>query len=279
MSENLMGSGVMIGSGEEGNVQVSGIRTWRKFARKVRSRGCNLLKRLDDFPDSILITGCQRSGTTMLSRIITRSEGMVNYWFGRDDELAAALILAGVVEHTPRGRYCFQTTYLNECVGEYYQHDNGHRLVWVLRNPFSVVHSMLHNWKDFALNELFEACGSDLLDERDRRLYDWFGVWGVRRLKRACLAYCGKTSQIFELKRRLSNRVVVLDYDELVQRKQGILPELYRFLDLPYRSVYGEWIHGRSVDKRQSLSPREHAIVESTCLPVYEKAKKLVSWS
>jgi Holliday junction resolvasome RuvABC ATP-dependent DNA helicase subunit len=40
---------------------------------------------------------------------------MVDFSSGEDDELDAALILAGFVEHTPRGRYCFQTTYLNIC--------------------------------------------------------------------------------------------------------------------------------------------------------------------
>jgi hypothetical protein len=244
----------------------------------VRSRGCCLLARLDEFPNSILITGCQRSGTTMLSRIITGSEGMVNYWFGPDDELDAALILSGVVEHVPRGRYCFQTTYLNECLHEYFVHNNGHRLIWVLRHPFSVVHSMLHNWKDFALNELFVACAADLLDERERKLFNWLGVWGVSRLKRACLAYCGKVSQVFELHRRMAkDRLIVVEYDGLVSNKEEILPELYRFVELPYRPLYAEMIHSKSLGKYSALSGKERAMVEATCISVYEEARKLVS--
>ena len=46
------------------------IKRWPQFEKKVRLRGVELLKRLDDFPDSILVTGCQRSGTTMLTKII-----------------------------------------------------------------------------------------------------------------------------------------------------------------------------------------------------------------
>jgi hypothetical protein len=253
------------------------IKTWRKFGRVVRSRGCSLLKKLDEFPNSILIAGCQRSGTTMLSRIITHSEGMVNYWFGSDDELDAALILAGVVEHVPRGRYCFQTTYLNECFREYFDHHNGYKLVWVLRHPYSVVHSMLHNWKDFALNELFRACALDLLDERGQRLCNWFGVRGVSRLKRACLAYRGKVSQLFELHKHLSeDRLLVLEYDGLVSNKEQVVPELYRFIELSYRSNYAQRIHSRSLGKHSGLSVRERSMVEETCISVYEEAKKLV---
>lgn len=254
------------------------IKTWRKFGRVVRSRGCCLLARLDEFPNSILITGCQRSGTTMLSRIITSSEGMVNFWFGSDDELDAALILAGVVEHVPRGRYCFQTTYLNECFQEYFAHDDGHRLVWVLRHPFSVVHSMLHNWKDFALNELFSACAVDLLEEGDKKWYDWFGVRGVSRLKRACLAYCAKVSQLFELRERLpEDTLIVVEYDGLVSNKEQLLPELYGFVGLPYLPRYAEKIHGRSLSKHNALSAKERAMIENTCISVYEEARKLVN--
>ena len=67
----------------------SKIKTWKQFAHKVRSKGCNLLKRIDEFPDSVLVAGCQRSGTTMLARLITQNEAMVNYYLCPDDELAA----------------------------------------------------------------------------------------------------------------------------------------------------------------------------------------------
>jgi hypothetical protein len=258
--------------------KIKNIRTWKKFGRLIRSQGCCLLARLDDFPNSILVTGCQRSGTTMLSRIITRSNGMFNYWFGPDDELDAALILSGVIEHTPKGRYCFQTTYLNECINEYFEHENGHKVVWVLRHPFSVVHSMLHNWKNFALNELFAACGADLLNMNERRRWERFGVWGVSRLKRACLAYSGKVSQLFELHKHLSaNKLLVVDYDRLVSRKEEHLSELYRFIEIPYRPSYADMIHSKSLSKHSQLSEKENVIIEATCLPIYEEASKLLS--
>jgi hypothetical protein len=51
---------------------------------------------------------------------------MTQYYFGSDNELDAALILSGRVAHEPQGRYCFQTTYLNECYSEYFEHRDGH---------------------------------------------------------------------------------------------------------------------------------------------------------
>jgi len=204
---------------------------------------------------------------------------MVNYWFGRDDELDAALILSGFVPHMRQGRYCFQTTYLNECVHEYYEHANGHNIIWVLRNPYSVVYSMLCNWKTFALNELFEACGVHLLNEREKLSYKRFGKWSVRRFKRACLSYCGKVSQVFDLTNRLEQgTMMVVEYDSLVRNKHDILPLIYRFVDLPYNPKYAEMIHSGSLEKFNSLSKRERAVIDKICMPVYKDAKKLVSY-
>ena len=53
----------------------------------------------------------------------------------------------------------------------------GNKIMWALRNPFLVVHSMVHNWEDFGLNELFEACSVHLLNEKEKRFYKWLGVW------------------------------------------------------------------------------------------------------
>lgn len=266
--------------GYEQNMPTGSIRNWKQFARDVRSRGCCLLARLDDFPSAILVAGCQRSGTTMLSRIITQSEGMVNYWIGPDDELDAALILAGVRHHEPRGRYCFQTTYLNECYDEYFHHDNGYRLIWVLRNPFSVVFSLLHNWSRFALNELFRACGSQYLQGSKKRYYEWFDTWGVNRLQRAVLAYNGKVSQLFDLHGGLgAERVLVLDYDDLVQSPGSMLPRIYGFIDLPYKKDYANAIHSKSLKKADRLTRCEHQLIEQYCMPVYESARRLIAFS
>ena len=253
------------------------IKNWKQFARKIRSKDSNLLRMLDNFPNSVLVTGCQRSGTTLLSRIITQSDGMVNYWFGKDDELDAALILSGYVNHERRGRYCFQITYLNECYQECFKYRKGHRIIWVLRNPYSVIYSLLHNWRRFALNELFRACGVDLLSEKQMRVYNLLGVWGVSRFKRACLSFNGKVSQIFAFKENYTkDNMIVVDYDDLVSRKNAVLPFIYRFIDLPYKTEYGDMIHKKSLNKAARLSRRELTSIEELCVPTYQQARKLL---
>lgn len=251
-------------------------KTWPAFAREVRGTQASLLTRLDDFPDSVLVTGCQRSGGTMLARVITQSEGMVNYWFGKDDELDAALVLSGRVPHQSSGRHCFQTTYLNERYPEYLDHP-GHRIVWSLRNPQSVVYSMVYNWRRFALNELFLQCGYGQMDYRDRVRFQRFGLFGIAPIRRAAYAYAGKVAQLFYLREHYpADRLTILEYDQLVRDKTRLLPALYQRIDLAYRDAYADPISERSLGKKDRLSADERAVVEDLALPVFERALKLV---
>ena len=250
------------------------ITNWRQFSALVRSREDNLLRRLDEFPNAVLVAGCQRSGTTMLARILTQSAGMVDYWVGRDDELDAALILSGEMPHEPRGRYCFQTTYVNDRYHEYFDHMPGIRLIWLVRSPYAVVYSMLYNWKEAALTELFEGCGVPVLDGKDRWIYRIKGNEGISLLHQACWSYNGKTSQLFALRQRFSTqKMMVVDYDDLVQRKERILPAIYDFIDLPYTPEYADKIHSQSLNKIKNLTKREKDTIMAICQPVYRQTK------
>jgi hypothetical protein len=248
------------------------VRSWAQFDREIRFSGRKLLGHLDKFQDPVLVAGCQRSGTTALSRLITGSEEMTDFQFGNDDELDAALILSGWVPHTPRGRYCFQTTYLNNSYPEYFEHNN-YKLIWVLRNPASVIYSMLYNWKTAALNRLFTHCGAALLEESEQLRFKHLGALSIPRLRRACLSYNAKVSHVFRLREQLGNdQLFVIDYEKLTSHKETTLPVLYDFIGLRYRQDYAGRIHAGSVNKARKFYERHRELLDNYCLPVYEQA-------
>lgn len=254
------------------------IRSWRRFAYCVRARQPKLLRELHRFPDAVLVTGCQRSGGTMLSRVITNSGHMTRFWSSRDEELDAALILSGWMPHRARGRYCFQTTYLNERWPEYLEQTVPFRMVWSLRNPASVVYSMVYNWRRFALNELFLHCGYAAMDHEDRVRFQRLGLWGIPPVRRAAYAYVGKVSQLFELERRLPpGALTVLEYDRLVQHRQQLLPTLFERLGLPPRAGDADAISERSLHKKDQLDTAERVTVERLCAPTFELARERVN--
>ena len=254
------------------------IHSWQKFARKVRKKKAPLLKRLDDLPNSILVTGCQRSGTTMLARVVTNSPAISKYGITKDDELAAALILCGYVSYDARGRHCFQTTYLNENLGEYFQLAGEHRMVWVIRSPISVVYSMVYNWKRFALNELFHAVGTEQLPPDIGRQFEKYGVLAVNPVQRASYAYNGKVLQLDEIIQRWpSSRLFVVDYDQLVTDTSRIMPRIFEFLDLPYDPGIEKMVLKTSLGKASKLPARHFKTVERICMPVYSNARRYLT--
>jgi hypothetical protein len=255
-----------------------GIDTWKQFRRSVRASGEPLLAALPQFPDSILVTGCQRSGTTIVTRIIAGTEGISRFRFTKDDELDAALILSGRITGLPPGRYCFQTTYMYDSLHEYVEYVTRQNVVWVLRNPFSVVYSMLHNWKRSALNELFMGCGVSHLREPHRYRMQLFGVRAVPALRRACLSYRAKLDELFWLREALpESSLIVVDYDALVSSADEVLSLIYQRLGLRYAKHYGGELHGSSRSKADRLAAADRALIASLCLPAYERARTIVN--
>lgn len=253
-----------------------GISNWAQFDKKVRFKG-NLLKKLDQFPNTILIAGCQRSGTTALTNIILQSQGIIDHSQSKDNELDAALILAGVSAYHKKGRHCFQTTYLNNCFNEYLEHDD-YKLIWIIREPYSVVYSMLYNWPRGALNRLFNACGVKLLNDDERVKYYKFGSISVPRLRKACLSYNVKIEQLSILKDKLDlQKLFVISYDDLVTSPVEMLPKIYQFLDLPYQAEYCEKLHTNSLKNMSKLTKSKVEEIDALCTPFYLKAKHMLS--
>jgi Sulfotransferase domain len=247
---------------------------WRQFARHVRGRRQKLLYRLDRFPDAILVSGCQRSGSTMIAQLITQSGGMARQWWGKDPELDAALILSGAVEHRAQGRYCFQTTYLNECYREYFEHET-YRMVWMLRNPESVVYSMVYNWSDFALNELFHAVGVEQLGCEYKDLYSKYGLKRIDPIRRASYAYVGKVGQLFELVPKLGrDKILVMEYDAIVREPESRLRQMFDYIRIPWNRECLDYVNRESVRKKERLDEDERRIVRDVCENIYERASK-----
>ena len=249
------------------------VRSWAAFDRHVRYADRKLLSRMPDFNDAVLVAGCQRSGTTAVTRILRDALGASYPTPTRDDELDAALILAGDEPFRTDDRCCFQTTYLNDHYAEYFDHDN-YRLVWIIRQPDAVVRSMLHNWSRGALARLFRACGQKLLDERDAARYQRWGSLAVGRLKMACMSYAVKTAQIHELAERLGKeRLFVCDYDDLIEYRDELLPRLFAFADIEFDPAYLQRFSKRRKKGRAEFSAADRQLIDQICGAEYERAR------
>ncbi|MGH8242641.1 MAG: hypothetical protein ACRETY_04750 [Steroidobacteraceae bacterium] len=251
-------------------------RSWRRFHRGPRSLEMPLLSALPRYGDCVLVAGCQRSGTTMLTRVIAGSRGFQRFQLTHDDELDAALILAGYVSIPDDRRYCFQTTYLNERYFEYASMGPEQRLVWVLRNPHSVVHSMLDNWKRFALNELYESCGASRANSARQRRARWPWPLGPSHVEKACLSYSAKTAQILAIRELLRvDQLLIVDYDATVRSAGNRLAHIFAFIGEPFDGLYASGVHSDSVNKADRMPERTRRMIDEMCMPIYRQCLAL----
>lgn len=215
----------------------------------------------------------------MLADVISRHPQVASFAWSRDAELDAALLLSGTVrapEAMAATRPCFQSTYLNECYLEYLAHAGSFSLVWLVRNPHSVVYSMLYNWRRFALNELFISCGSRHLQDTALRRYLRFGPAATRPIVRACLSYVAKAEQAVELARRLpEGAIMFLEYDTLVREPARSLRAIGDFAGLEAVEALGSGIRTDSLAKASRLSARESRLVDELCTPGYRALQEL----
>jgi hypothetical protein len=232
-----------------------------------------LLARLDDYDDSVLVAGAHRCGNTALARLLKHADGIADHCFGADDELDGALLLAGYVARHTDGRHCFQTTYLNDRYTEYFEHDD-FRLIWVLREPRSVVREWLQSFKRFGPRRSVEDLPARASGASARRA-PAAGSSACSRLERACASYVAKTEQTFALRERLGARMAIVDYDDLVAHREVLLPQLCEFADVPYDRELARQLHGKSARNSDHLAAWETRHIDDRCADVYRKARAL----
>ena len=174
--------------------------------------------------------------------------------------------------------YLYNTiTFLNNSFHEYLDHLD-FKLIWVLRNPHSVVYSMLHNWRRSALNRLFKSCGSTQLTADKKKWFDILGGRVFSQTYKACLSYNAKMEQLVYLKQKMpSNRLMIIDYNDLVKNKNKALKSVCSFVGLEFQDYHSQLVNNKSVRKIETQSKREFNTVESLCLDHFKTVKSLVT--
>ncbi len=239
-----------------------GITTWSDFYAALGDQP--FLAKLDDYPNALLIAGCDWAAVTAITHLFKRLPGFADASWGHDDELDGALLLAGLREHSVAGRPCFQTTYVRERYREYCTHEH-FKLVWIVREPRAAVRSLLSSRE----RALLPRTALGLAGK---------SAQGMSRLEKACVEYLASIRQTLELKERLGERVAIVDYDELAADRNRLLPALCRFASVGWNPSLLRHLHGKSV-RRGVLASWEAAIVDQLALPAYRRARSAATLS
>lgn len=238
------------------------VSSWSDFYAAMAER--KMLARLDDYPDALLIAGCDWSATTAITRLFKRLPCFADSSWGHDDELDGALLLANGSDDPAPGRHCFQTTYLRDRYREYFEHHR-FKLVWIIREPRSAVRSLLASReRTLPTRTALGLAGKSA------------GGQGASRLEKACAAYLASIRQTWELKERLGERVAIVDFDELTAHRNRLLPALCRFANVECDARVLHHLHGKSV-RKGALASWERQIVEQLASHAYRRARLAAS--
>lgn len=214
----------------------------------------------------------------MLAAAITAHSEVEPFAWGEDAELDAGCLLSGYTDVSAinaTGRMCFQTTYLNDRYVEYFDHVGHYHLIWLVRNPYSVVYSMVYNWARFALDEVFEQCGIEHVADPSSIGRDVFGRPRLDPVIKASYAYLGKAKQALKLCEELpSHRFLLMEYESLVTDRAANLNRIFAFAGLAggkQANNASNTMHAQSLKKAKKLSDAQRKTVADICGDTYER--------
>ncbi|MCB1042345.1 MAG: sulfotransferase [Acidobacteria bacterium] len=253
----------------------SSVKEWERFHQIIANNPRALLLALNRFQKPILVSGCQRSGTTALANLLFRSPDIDDYRIRGNGELEGAEILSGIRPYEQHRRCVFQTTYLDGRFEEYLSMPKDARLVWMLRNPESVIYSLVHNWARKPLDRLFESCGLDQLTPAESTRHRRLGKWSLSPLTKACAAYLGKTSHLFWIRDHLPrDQWVAVDYDHLVTQQASTLKAIFEFCNVSLPKDVATQLHARSTAKHKGWRSNQRAYIRERCNDFYQLASR-----
>ena len=92
----------------------------------------------------------------------------------------------------------------------------------------------------------------------------------------ACLSYNVKTSQIHEIAAHLGpERLYILDYDDLIRRRDTLLPDMFAFASVPWDDRFLARLRKRNKRGSRQLSGPVRARIRAFCEPEYIRALEL----
>jgi hypothetical protein len=87
----------------------------------------------------------------------------------------------------------------------------------------------------------------------------------------ACASYIAKAAQTFRLAERLGDRLLVVDYDELVISKERLLPQIFDFAGIEPDPEAMQLLHARSAGKGSKFPARVTERIRAACGPLFER--------
>jgi hypothetical protein len=219
-------------------------------------------QRLKDLKyDNLLVFGCQRSGTTWLSRHIGQS---FQEAFTLTEEQSFHFLLEDFVFPAIRARHVvFQTTFISTEVESYENCPHNTKFLLMIRNPFAVCWSFIHNFE--LLSNVYQyrkasMKAADLIPHFE-------GELGM-----ALQIYRQSMRTALEIMLRCADRIQVLVYDDAVLNLEKAIGNLARFLQLDDSRATAILRAGREpLSKWRQFGEEQIEVIRSYAEPLFNQ--------
>jgi hypothetical protein len=209
----------------------------------------------------VLVTGCQRSGTTWMRKLLAQT--LPGAAAPKELEVGKFLINGDPLDLPGASIVVLQTTFANSYPDCFARLPANVPVIMLLRNPYSVCRSLVYNWDSLSVEHAHRSGDPARLVSFPTDLDRW---------KAAISIYCQSAGagQRIVRERPTATRLVV--YDDFVHNVSDGLAQLADFLGCPPPTgVPGVPVDVSTLDKQHSLPPAFRQLVTENCVPLFDQ--------
>jgi len=214
----------------------------------------------------VFVIGCQRSGTTMLLNVLSRSAQVRVYHevnmraFDEYTRLRPQVRIQRLISRSSRPIVLFKPLNDSQHADRLLEMHNNTKAVWVYRNYQDVVNSELTKWNDVPMKMMYEistgkytnpfraAMGERLSKETEaiiKRLCDR----GLSSEDGAALLWYVRNNIYFDLGLQHEAKVLLCKYEDLVTENTDSFQRVFQFVGAEFSPGHVANVHNRSVGK------------------------------
>lgn len=212
---------------------------------------------------TILVAGCQRSGTNMLMDMLDLSFS-TDVFHERDSrafdnyQMREQSIIHSLKARSLAPTFVIKTLCELETIPQLQLTLAPAKVVWIYRDYRDVVNSMLKSFRNQAKQITRLSSGEDDswwgkgLSLENLTLLQRLVTEDISDADAAALQWYVRNSLLFELDLLADANVLLINYEQLVTEPQSVLADVFAFCNLNYESQFGEQIFAHSVGKQNA---------------------------
>lgn len=231
------------------------------------------------------IFGCQRSGTTIIQKLISLSpkvkfygEGDLPYFHSEDSikhhRIKPEIEIKKFLKHESLKFITLKPLYESHNANSLISMIPGSKGVWVFRNYLDVIDSHLHYYNQNIIeyiSPLFSKKNNNWLNEyipKDiQNFINQFSIDEISDADAYGLFWITRNSLYDEVKN--NKEIICINYEGLVKNPDIQIKRMCNFLGIPFHSFYSKAIRSNAVSKKVSF--KLHADIERKCKEIYNK--------